>query len=156
MARSWSTALRLAVGVLAAVAIVAMHGSSAEAHACDPAGHAMAAHGTQVTHGMDRVDAMHGHGHSHGHGHGHGEMPGHGPTHRASSDSGSTHEPAPSTGSAPAHCGPMACTALVAPSLAPPTVRISDRSVIHPDIRLPLLGTSAAPEPPVPRSSLRT
>jgi len=45
MARRRSMAPRLAFAVLAVVAIVAMHGSSAEAHTCHPVDHVMEPHG---------------------------------------------------------------------------------------------------------------
>lgn len=115
MAGTGSIARRLAFAVLAVMAIVAMHGSSVSAHACEHGDHAM----------QPREE----HGHT------------------------GVREPAGSSGSIPQHCGPVACSAVVAPAPQPGTVRANPFASVRPEQHRSPSDTPAALEPPVPRSS---
>ncbi len=115
MARPGMMAARVLFAAVAVVAIVAMHGSGAEAHSCD----------TGAAHQVDGHDTD---GHEHEH-------------------SGTDGAGSPSS----AHCGVMACTAIVASAPAPVPVQRSGGSTVLPTPNQVLAGTAIAPDPPVPR-----
>ena len=125
MARPGIMAARVLFAAVAVVAIVSMHGSGAEAHSC----------GAGESHQVDgyETDSHETDGH---------ETDGHEHDHSGTDGAG---------GSASAHCGVMACTAIVASAPAPVPVQRSGGSTVLPTPHQVLTGTATAPDPPVPR-----
>lgn len=121
---AWS---RVMLGVVALVAVVAMHGSAADAHTCD-APHSTAHRSTGTT-----TSPHEGVGH-----HSHHEEPARG-----------------SAGEAPSgHCSAMACSAVVDATTVPAPAPSDEAAVLRPPPCEALASTSHTPEPPVPRGLL--